>query len=220
MMPLFQLRLILLVALLSLVVVAAQLGIVSVAVNRLGLDADSARWLLGLTLFGSLINLPVFSIPARHAPPRAMPRELLAVFGVPRFFRNRTTVAVNVGGCLTPVAFSLYLLRHGTLEPLAVILAVATVAMIAWRSSSVVPGVGIRMPVFVAPIAAALLASALQFDQRAALAYVAGTLGVLIGADLLRLRDVDALGARVAAIGGAGTFDGIFLTGIVAVLLT
>ena len=30
---------------------------------------------------------------------------------------------------------------------------------------------------------------------------------------------MSALGAPVASIGGAGTFDGIFLTGILAVLL-
>jgi uncharacterized membrane protein len=41
----------------------------------------------------------------------------------------------------------------------------------------------------------------------------------LIGADLLNLDAVRGLGAPVASIGGAGTFDGIFLTGIMAVLL-
>jgi uncharacterized membrane protein len=53
----------------------------------------------------------------------------------------------------------------------------------------------------------------------AALAYVAGTLGTLLGADLLNLYRVRQLEAPVVSIGGAGTFDGIFVTGIVAVLL-
>ena len=53
----------------------------------------------------------------------------------------------------------------------------------------------------------------------AAVAYVSGTLGTLIGADLLNLSRIQGLGAPVVSIGGAGTFDGIFLTGIVAVLL-
>ena len=57
-------------------------------------------------------------------------------------------------------------------------------------------------------------------EQRAPLAYICGTLGVLIGADLARLKDIRALGAPLASIGGAGTFDGVFLTGLVAVLLT
>ena len=41
----------------------------------------------------------------------------------------------------------------------------------------------------------------------------------MIGADLTNLDKVRGLGASVASIGGAGTFDGIFLTGILAVLL-
>ena len=53
----------------------------------------------------------------------------------------------------------------------------------------------------------------------AALAYVGGTLGTLIGADLANLGKVQKLGAPVASIGGAGTFDGIFIAGITAVLL-
>jgi uncharacterized membrane protein len=52
-----------------------------------------------------------------------------------------------------------------------------------------------------------------------ATAYVAGTLGTLIGADILHLDKLRHLNAPVASIGGAGTFDGIFLTGILAVLL-
>jgi uncharacterized membrane protein len=50
-------------------------------------------------------------------------------------------------------------------------------------------------------------------------AYISGTFGVLIGADLLNLKNLTALKAPVVSIGGAGTFDGIFLTGIIAVLL-
>jgi uncharacterized membrane protein len=51
------------------------------------------------------------------------------------------------------------------------------------------------------------------------IAYVSGSLGTLIGADLMNLHKVAYLGAPVASIGGAGTFDGVFLTGIVAILL-
>jgi uncharacterized membrane protein len=45
------------------------------------------------------------------------------------------------------------------------------------------------------------------------------SLGTLIGADLLNLDKVQGLGAPVVSIGGAGTFDGIFVIGILAVLL-
>jgi uncharacterized membrane protein len=42
---------------------------------------------------------------------------------------------------------------------------------------------------------------------------------VILGADILRLKDIRHMGTPIASIGGAGTFDGIFITGIVAVLL-
>lgn len=43
--------------------------------------------------------------------------------------------------------------------------------------------------------------------------------GPLIGADLLHLRDIEKIATGVASIGGAGTFDGIVLSGIVAAYL-
>jgi uncharacterized membrane protein len=56
-------------------------------------------------------------------------------------------------------------------------------------------------------------------ELAAPLAYIGGSLGTLIGADLVNLGNIRGLGAPVASIGGAGTFDGIFLIGIVAVLI-
>lgn len=52
-----------------------------------------------------------------------------------------------------------------------------------------------------------------------AIAYVSGTIGTPIGADLSNLNKVSLLGAPIASIGGAGTFDGIFVAGILSVLL-
>lgn len=46
-----------------------------------------------------------------------------------------------------------------------------------------------------------------------------GVLGPLIGADLLHLRDIEAAESGVVSIGGAGTFDGIVLSGIIAAYL-
>jgi uncharacterized membrane protein len=81
------------------------------------------------------------------------------------------------------------------------------------------PGLGIAEPVFAPPIAAAIAALLLSRHQAAPLAYIGGSLGTLIGADLSNLDKVQGLGAPVASIGGAGTFDGIFLSGVLAVLL-
>jgi uncharacterized membrane protein len=82
-----------------------------------------------------------------------------------------------------------------------------------------VPGIGIAIPSLVPPIIAATVALLVARANVAAVAYVSGSLGTLIGADLLNLGKVQGLGAPVVSIGGAGTFDGVFLTGILAVLL-
>ena len=81
-------------------------------------------------------------------------------------------------------------------------------------------GVGIAMPTLAPPLIAAAVGLILAWRSAPILAYAAGSLGTLIGADLMNLDKIRGLAAPVASIGGAGTFDGIFLTGIVAVLLT
>src|SRR5262249_5061170 len=78
---------------------------------------------------------------------------------------------------------------------------------------------GCGVPVFMPVVITAIVAMMLSREDSAPLAYIAGSLGTLIGADLTNLDKVRGLGAPIASIGGAGTFDGIFLTGILAVLL-
>ena len=134
-------------------------------------------------------------------------------------FTGFTVIAVNLGGCLIPLTFCTYLLSRNPIPWGIAALAIAIVAAVCRWVSRPLPGIGIGMPIFIAPITAALTALLLAPAHSAPLAYVCGTVGVLVGADLLRLNDVRSLGAPIASIGGAGTFDGIFVTGIVAVLL-
>jgi len=176
---------------------------------------------LFVSLFGSTINLPLFSVSAEAPPAQAVPVTLRGLLRhTAREFHGRTLIAINVGGGLIPVLFSLYLIGRGGLALPMIVAATGIVALVSHLVSRPLPGIGIGMPIFVAPIAAALTGLLLGPEHSAALAYVSGTLGVLIGADLLRLKDIRHMGTPVASIGGAGTFDGIFMTGIVAVLLT
>jgi uncharacterized membrane protein len=126
-----------------------------------------------------------------------------------------------VGGCLVPLAFSVYLLINKPMPVDQLLPAVALMTALSYALSRPIPGIGIGMPGFAAPLGAAAVAILLADEPfRAEVAYIAGTTGVLIGADLLRLKDIRRMGAPVASIGGAGTFDGIFMTGLVATLLT
>ena len=195
------------------------LGVFALALDKLGLSARSAMLLFAAMLFGSAINLPLLRIDAR-APPDAERSMLSGLLpGRPIPFTGKTIIAVNLGGALIPAGFSLYLTASNRLSAPDLLIAVTIVATVCYLASRPVPGVGIGMPMFVAPVTAALTAVLLEPSASAPLAYVCGTLGVLIGADLLHMRDIREVGAPVASIGGAGTFDGIFLTGVLAVLL-
>ncbi len=213
-------HLLIFIAVLVLLVVFVQVGAITIAFDRLGLSSQSAFVLLFCSLFGSGINLPLFTVRAEPGTHREIPWHMRGLLRpLPPEFRGRTLIAINVGGGLIPLMFSTYLLLHHPVSLAAALTGIAVVTTVSYLLSRPLPGVGIGMPIFVAPVSAALMAYVLQPAQSAPLAYISGTMGVLIGADLLRLKDVGRLGTPVAAIGGAGTFDGIFITGIVAVLL-
>jgi uncharacterized membrane protein len=219
-MPSSWLRALLLIGVLGLFVALVQYNVIAVAFAKLGLSREAAYLLFVTTLCGSLINLPLFRMQARPVEREFPGEDLHALFGLREApVARQVTVAINVGGCVIPVSFSLYLLAHVDLGASETLMAVATVALVAYFSSRPLRGIGVVMPFLVAPITAALVAGMLDYEQRAALAYVGGTLGVLLGADLFRLRDIRRLGAPMASIGGAGTFDGVFITGLLAVLL-
>lgn len=205
---------------LVMLVVMVQVGLVSIAFDKLGLSPESAYLLLFCTLIGSPINLPLFTLKADKSFMPRLPTELQRrlYLGLPAD-RGKILVLANVGGAVVPAAFSFYLIVHNPMNFLQVAASVAGVALIVYAISRPIPGAGIVMPTLIAPIAAALIATIVDPAQRAPLAYVGGTLGVLAGADMMRLNDIRRLGSPVASIGGAGTFDGVYITGLLAVLL-
>jgi uncharacterized membrane protein len=148
----------------------------------------------------------------------ALVRPYGVPFALPAVHAAGTVVAVNVGGCLIPVAVSLYLLAKNHLWGRG-LLAVAAVAAFVHPMAQPVAGVGVTVPTFLPALGAVAVALMLSRRYAALLAYVGGSVGTLVGADLMNLGRVQALGAPLTSIGGAGTFDGIFLTGLLAVML-
>ena len=198
-----------------------QLGLISLIVEKLGLSPAQGVMFLVFSLIGSTLNLPVISIKAKHPEGGLKPDNVQEILGVPiPQFQGKTLIAVNVGGCLIPLVFSASLIYRFPLELSLLLLSVGLCSIICFLASRPIPGIGIGMMPLVAPVTAAIIAITFGGEYAAPLAYITGTLGVIIGADLMHMRDISRLGAPIASIGGAGTFDGIFLTGIVAVLLT
>ncbi len=196
-----------------------QLGIIEYAYSKIGIQP---RWIflfLILSLLGSYVNIPVAEVPTEHL----VQKDTVSDYGIQYVVPDvrelpRTIIAVNVGGALIPVALSIYLLIKNRLFVQGLI-AVAVVTVVVNRLAHPVPGVGIALTPIIPPLLAAGVSLLLSRNAAPALAYISGSLGTLIGADLLNLGIVGQLQAPVLSIGGAGTFDGVFLTGILAVLL-
>jgi len=202
-----------------LLVIVVQLGVFSIVLTKLGLSPDSAILLLISTLLGSLINIRLFTMDSSFEELPENYQALRSLFNPMPVLKGKIIVALNVGGALIPVCFSIYLISIYSVNPLHYIPAIFIVSAISYFFSRPIKGLGIGIPIFIAPVTAALTAITIAPAHSAPLAYICGTLGVLVGADLFRLKDIKHIGAPYASIGGAGTFDGIFFTGIIAVLL-
>ena len=199
--------------------VLVQIGLLRHAYLALGLDARVVMVVLFGSLLGSYVNLPLVRLPDEHI----VAHEMVDIFGIPFLAPVAvdwpgTVLAINVGGAVIPIVLSFYLLVRNQLWGPALV-AVAIVAFFVNRMATPIPGVGISVPTIAPPLLAAFAALVLSRRHAAPLAYIGGSIGVLVGADLLNLGMLRTLGAPVASIGGAGTFDGVFLTGIIAVLL-
>jgi uncharacterized membrane protein len=200
-------------------VILVQLRILRYAYMRLGIGPGFALLLLFGSLIGSYFNIPIAVLPG----PPVKSGQIVEFFGM-RYVvplvasRHGTVLAINVGGAVIPALMSTYLVVRYRLWLKAAI-ATAAIAVIIHSLATPVTGIGIAVPVFAPVVTTAILAFLLSREYAAPLAYIGGSMGTLIGADLLNLGKISSLGAPVASIGGAGTFDGIFLTGILAVLL-
>lgn len=196
------------------------IGVIRGVFEALGLSPNLAFLALLVSLIGSYINIPVGEVDSGEA----QPPELVTHFGmrypVPlRYGTRKTTVALNVGGAIMPVLISIYVLSRWQSAIVPSLIGIVVVGAIVNRFARPIRGLGIATPMLIPPIIAAICGWALGGAHKDVVAYVSGVIGTLIGADVANLRKIAGLGAPVASIGGAGTFDGIFLTGIVAVLL-
>lgn len=202
-------------------------SIVTAAFERLGIPPQVAYALFLFALFGSFINIPIAE-KISHEPVLRV-REV-RFFGIPYpvpYFdweERKVIIAVNVGGALVPLSVVIYgLLRTIYLGQFGLLfntlVAIAIASLFSNAVAKPVKGLGIAMPMLFPPLMAVILTLFLGDGNPPLVAYASGTMGVLIGADLMNWNKIKNLGAPMVSIGGAGTFDGIFLAGIIAVLL-
>jgi len=189
--------------------------VVSISFVKLGIPRPLVFFLFLSILVGSLVNIPVWQTQALE-PSSTFRLGHILFTQPPRV--TTTIIAINVGGALIPLLLSLYLLPKASLLRMG--LGVAIVALVTNSLARVVPGEGIFLNPFIPPLVSAGAALVLGRKEAAPLAYVSGTLGTLIGTDLLNLGQVLQGGGTFLSIGGAGVFDGIFLVGVIAAFLS
>lgn len=199
---------------LSLLFVLFLFNAIAISFTKLGLTPVQTFSIFFGTIIGGYINIPI----SRHRVIIADRRRLpIPFFYYPPRVAEQV-IFINVGGAVIPILLSIYFLPKAPLIPTLV--ATVVVAVVARLLARVVPGVGITMPAFIPPVVAAILALLLApKNNPAAVAYISGAIGTLVGADLLNLPKIRKMGALAVSIGGAGVFDGIFLVGIIAALL-
>lgn len=192
----------------------------AVAFAKLGLSPFAGFIFFFLCLWGSVINIPIYRKELEYYYDED--EKIVEVFS--RFLGIRIppvhekVIALNLGGAILPGLLSIYLFTK--VSPGPVIMAIIITTAFSYLLSKPVKGVGIVIPAFIPPIIAAM--TALLLSDRAsapAVAYISGVMGTLIGADILRLNQIKGIGLSFLSIGGAGVFDGIFIVGIISVLL-
>ena len=205
--------------LVGILIALIEINLLRYAYEKMGVDRRYIFSLLLLSLLGSYVNIPVAELPPEeiHSGEEVIFFGMRYVVPVVKEWPG-TVIAVNVGGAILPTFLSLYLLMKKGLYGRSLLGVIVVTGIVHWLAQPV-RGVGIAVPTLIPPLVAAGTALVLAPQSAPSLAYIAGSLGTLIGADLMNLGKLQGLGAPVASIGGAGTFDGIFLTGILAVLL-
>src|SRR4030042_3399255 len=137
-------------------------------------------------------------------------------------------VGINMGGAVIPILLSLYLIFKKKISLKKVFIGILIVAIITYLITKPVADKGIvatfpywLLPAFSSSICSVIL-SWKDFIKAAPLAYISGTIGVLIGADFLHIPELLSYNVdktTTAVIGGAVVFDMIFITGVLAVVL-
>lgn len=191
------------ILLMPLVITGLTMDMVTVAVTKLGLAPNLAIVLLAAIVIGSTINIPLY-------------QRVLRPVGM-GWDRQRTVIALNVGGGLIPILLALYQFTQGHI--IAIMATTAIVTLVSYWAAQIVPGIGIRMNAMVAPLTAVVCAWLLGGVAAPSVAFAGGILGTLVGADLLHLKDIQQLSPGTLSIGGAGVLDGIALCGLFSLLL-
>jgi uncharacterized membrane protein len=220
---------IIIIGLILIIVPLLFLGLAGAAFTRLGFSWIAAIAFVLLMILGSFISIPLGKIrrdTIRLAPSEGVPFDSL-VTASPASGVWETVVSLNLGGSVIPLALSCYLLFRaypvvGPALPVLVGTGILVVTIVSYVTTRPLKGYGLRSPFFM-PGLTALLAGLLLSGgtglSAGVIAFVSGTAGTLLGANVAHVRDLRDLDVPEVSIGGTGTFAAIFISCILATLI-
>ncbi|MCF6149275.1 MAG: DUF1614 domain-containing protein [Candidatus Kuenenia sp.] len=195
------------------------------ALVKLGLSPDVSVVVAMAIFIGGMINIPIKQIPRKEV----IDVKRFEMFGFHRILpqmvqhRRYTIIAVNVGGCIVPCIIVIYelvrILQKGEYALMVTVISVIINIAVCYYFARPIPGVGIALPPLIPALVAAACGFMLNRELAPLTAFISGVMGPLVGADLLHLRKIQDTLTGIASIGGAGTFDGIVISGLAATLL-
>ncbi|WP_054843084.1 DUF1614 domain-containing protein [Vulcanisaeta souniana] len=156
--------------------------------------------------------------------------DLIKFFPIPIIIQrvDKLFLEVNVGGAVIPIVISIYLITEYLTKSIVVIVAfaasLAISSLIIWQSSRIIPNIGITLPTSLPVLLTlifTLIATTLLHANPLAFSYSLGSLSTLLGADILNVggRVIRTMRGGYVSIGGAGVFDGIYITSLMSLIL-
>ena len=187
------------------------LNLLTAGFSTLGFSALGGLLITVFIFLGSFINLPL----SKGESVEVRDDRFFGAFN--RRVSIRSGISINLGGAVIPIFVVSILIPNSPILPTLV--TILATALVAYKFSTYRPGIGVALtPAF--PVLTALIFSLLLAPQSPeTVAFIAGVLGTIIGADLINLPKASKLERGVIVIGGGGVFDGVLLTGIIASLL-
>ena len=177
-----------------------------------------------LMVFSSRYEVPLFSWRTKNPAPSFGETEVLEkLFFVPvsngttksRVFE--TSITLNVGGFILPLIFSTYLVVKNfdvAFFEVAAIMVIATYLL-----SDFIDNIGVSVPPYIG-LFAVPLAYVLAPDTAAAVVFSGGFVGIVLGvfASIISMNR-ERQGSAFLCIGGVGSFQAVFVTALLAVMI-
>jgi uncharacterized membrane protein len=191
--------------------------------QTIGLSTLEAVVLYMAILLAGAVNLPVYEFKSRRDSPQKYVSYLGMKYALPVWHGHSTAVSVNLGGCIVALMISAYFAM--SLQLLPMLLSTAIVSIGIFLLSRPSRSVGFYVPTIVPALLSLLVALTALYlyggglYNCARLAFVAGTVGTLLGTTILHLPRIEKIGISNISVGGIGTFDGIVFTGLLATIV-